>query len=205
MRRVNRIQWTHLRVMGTLMAAVLVAACGSADKAPAEAAIKAAEAALASVRTDAAKLVPDQLRLLEDGLTSAKASFDKGDYTAALGSAKSVAAKAGDLASAVATKRAELTRTWTDVSAGVPKMAEAIQSRVDILSQSKKLPAGLDKDKLEGAKAGLASLKQSWADASAAYSAGNLTDAVTKARTAKDKAVETMTALNMQVPEAAKQ
>lgn len=29
------------------------------------------------------------------------------------------------------------------------------KSRVDILSQSKKLPPGLDKDELDGAKAGL--------------------------------------------------
>jgi hypothetical protein len=204
MRLGNRTWRMCSTAMGALVAGLLVPACGSADKAPAEAAIKAAEAALTAVRSDAAKFAPDQLKPLDDGLAAAKANYEKGDYAAALGGAKDLAAKAGDLSSAIAAKRAELTRTWADVSAGVPKMAEAIQSRVDILSQSKKLPAGLDKDKLEGAKAGLATLKQSWADASAAYSAGNLGDAVTKATTAKDKAVETMTALNMQVPPAAK-
>ena len=187
-------------MLGTLMTALLLTACGSADKAPAEAAIKAAEGALAAVRSDAAKFVPDQLKTLEDGLAGAKASFAKGEYAAALGAAKDLAVKAGDLSSATAAKRAELTRTWTSASAGVPEMAQAIQSRVDILSQSKKLPAGIDKDKLEGAKTSLATLKQSWADASVAYSAGNLTEAVSKAKTAKDKAVETMTALNMQLP-----
>ena len=186
------------------MVALLVAACGSADKVPAEAAIKAAEGALGAVRGEAAKFLPDQLKTLEDALAGAKASFEKGDYAAALGGAKDLAAKANDLQVAAIAKRTELTRAWTDVSAGVPKMAEAIQSRVDILSQSKKLPAGIDKGKLAGAKAGLASLKQTWAEASADYSAGNFTDAVSKAKAAKDKAVETMTALNMQVPAAAK-
>ncbi len=90
------------------------------------------------------------------------------------------------------------------MSGGLPKMAEAIKSRVDILSQSKKLPAGLDKDKLESAKAGLASLNQSWTEASDAAKAGNMTDAIAKGQAAKAKAVEAMTALNMQVPEAAK-
>jgi hypothetical protein len=80
----------------------------------------------------------------------------------------------------------------------------AIQSRVDILSQSKKLPAGLDKAKLEGAKAGLTALNQTWTEASEAYKAGNLTDAIGKATAAKDKAAEVMTALNMQLPAAAK-
>jgi hypothetical protein len=90
------------------------------------------------------------------------------------------------------------------MSAGVPKMAEAIKSRVDILSQSKKLPAGLDKDKFEGAKAGLAALNQSWTEASDAFKSGNVSDAIAKATAAKTKAVEVMTALNMKVPEAAK-
>jgi hypothetical protein len=128
----------------------------------------------------------------------------EGDYAGAVAAAKDLPAKANELSSAVAAKRAELSKAWADVSAGVPKMADAIQSRVDILSQSKKLPAGLDKDKLDGAKAGLASLKQSWADASADYRAGKFDDAVSKGKAAKDKAVETMTALNMQVPAAAK-
>jgi hypothetical protein len=202
MRRANVNRWTSS--VGVLMVALLVSACGSADKAPAEAAIKAADGALAAVREEASKLIPAQLKVVEDGLASAKASFDKGDYTAALGTAKQVAAQAGDLSSAVAAKKADLTKAWTDVSTGVPEMANAIQSRVDVLSQSKKLPAGLDKDKLETAKTELAALKQSWADASASYNAGNLTDAVSKAKEAKDKAVEIMTALNMQVPAAAK-
>lgn len=202
MRRANVNRWAG--AVGVLMVALLVSACGSADKVPAEAAIKAADGALAAVRGEASKLIPAQLKVVEDGLASAKASFDKGDYTAALGTAKQVAAQAGDLSSAVTAKKTELTREWTDVSGGVPQMADAIQSRVDILSQSKKLPAGLDKDKLESAKAELATLKQSWSDASAAYSAGNLTDAVSKAKAAKDKAEEIMTALNMFVPTASK-
>ena len=83
-------------------------------------------------------------------------------------------------------------------------MAEAIKSRVDILSQSKKLPAGLDKDKLDGAKAGLATLNQSWTEANDAYKAGKMGDALAKAQAAKSKAVEILTALNMPVPEGAR-
>src|SRR4030095_187138 len=203
-RRVNRSGRTWLVGAGALVLALLLAACGSAQKGPAESAIKTAEGALAAVRSDAAKFMPDQLKTLDDARAGAKGSFEKGDYAAALAAAKDLPAKANELSSAVAARRSELPRPWAHVSAAVPKMADAIQSRVEILSQSKKLPAGLDKDKLDGAKADLASLKQTWADASADYKAGNFTDAVSKAKAAKDKAVETMTALNMQVPAATK-
>ncbi len=186
-----------------LIAALALVACESADKAPAAAAITAAQTALDAVRAEAAKFVPDQVKAVEDALTTAKANFEKQDFKAALASAQDAAAKTKDLGAAAAAKKAELTKAWEEMSSGVPKMAEAIKGRVEILSKSKKLPAGLDKAKLDGAKAGLAALDQSWTEAADAFKSGNVTDAVAKAKTAKDKAVEVMTALNMTVPSAA--
>jgi hypothetical protein len=98
----------------------------------------------------------------------------------------------------------ELTKAWEEMSGGLPKMVEAIKSRVDVLSQSKKLPANIDKAKFDGVKAGLPEVTQMWDDAQKAFSGGNLADAVSKAKTIKDKAVEMMTTLGMQVPEGAK-
>jgi hypothetical protein len=147
--------------------------------------------------------VPDQVKSVEDMLATAKANFEKKDFKAALTGAQDATAKAKDLGAAVTAKKAELAKAWEEISGGVPQMAAAIKSRVDILSQSKKLPAGLDKAKLDGAKSGLAALNQSWTEASEAFKSGNVTDAVAKGRAAKDKAVEVMTALNMTVPQAA--
>jgi hypothetical protein len=197
--------WTSISIgLVVVAASVLLISCESADKAPAAAAITAAQSALDAVKTEAAKYVPDQVRSVEATLASAKASFEKQEYKAALTSAQDVAAKAKEIGAAAAAKKAELAKTWEDMSGGLPKMAEAIKSRVDILSQSKKLPAGLDKDKLEGAKTGLATVNQSWTEASDAYKSGNMADAIAKATAAKAKAVEVMTALNMSVPEAAR-
>jgi hypothetical protein len=182
---------------------LLLVACESADKAPAAAAITAAQTALDAVKGEAAKYVPDQVKGIEDALAAAKANFEKNDFKAALAGAQDVAAKAKELGAAAAAKKAELTKAWEEMGASVPKMAEVIKSRVDILSQSKKLPAGLDKAKLDGAKAGLTALNQSWTEASDAFKSGNVTDAVAKGKAAKDKAVEVMTALNMTVPQAA--
>jgi len=185
------------------IAVLALAACESADKAPAAAALTAAQTAIDAVKTDAMKYVPDQIKSAEDALATAKSNFEKKDYKAALAGAQDVAAKAKELGAAAATKKAELTKSWEEVSNGVPKMAEAIKSRVDILSQSKKLPAGLDKAKVDDAKAGLESMNQSWTQASDAYKSGDVSSAVVKAKAAKDKAVEIMTALNMTVPQAA--
>ena len=198
----SRWRRTAVGITAAIAGLVLVA-CESADKAPAAAAITTAQTAIDAVKGEAAKYVPDQVKSVEDALAAAKANFEKKDFKAALTGAQDAAAKAKDLGAAAAAKKAELTKAWEEVSSGVPQLAAAIKSRVDILSQSKKLPAGLDKAKLDGAKADLAALNQSWTEASEAFKSGNVTDAVGKARVAKDKAVEAMTALNMTVPQAA--
>jgi len=192
-----------LPVMFIAMAVLFLFACAS-EKEPAQLAIKAAEEALNAVKGEAAKFVPDQLKNVESALKSAKDNFEKKEYKAALEGAKDLAAKAKELASAAAAKKAELTKSWEEMSAGLPKMVEAIKSRVDILSQSKKLPANLDKAKFEGAKAGLAEITKTWTDAQEAFKAGSLADATGKANTVKQKAAEIMNMLGMQVPAAAK-
>ena len=60
-------------------------------------------------------------------------------------------------------KKDEMAASWNAVAADVPKMIEAVKSRVDILSQSKKLPKGLDKATFDTAKNDLASATSAWA------------------------------------------
>ena len=181
----------------------LVVGCAS-DKKPAEQAINLAEDALSAVKAEAMKYVPDQVKAVEGAITAAKDSFGKKDYKAALNAAKDLPAKVKELAAAAASKKEELTKAWGEMSAGLPKMLDAIKSRVDILSKSRKLPANLDKAKFDGVKAGYEEATKVWTDATSAFGAGNLADAMAKAKAVKDKAVEVMTTLGMQIPEAAK-
>jgi hypothetical protein len=202
--------WTALL---TVLVAFTLAACAS-DKGPAEIAIKAAEDALASVRAEAAQYVPDQVKAVEDGIAALKAGFAKGDYKAVLAAAPDVTARARALGAAAAAKKAEavamaaktaeLTKTWTDMAEGLPRMVGALESRVDILSKAKTLPAKIDKATFEEAKAGLAAVKQTWADAQESFKGGKVEDAVAKANTVKTKTAEIMTKLGMTVPAAAK-
>jgi hypothetical protein len=133
-----------------------------------------------------------------------KDKFAKGEYKAVLAEAPALATQAKSVAAAAAAKKAELSKSWEEMSAGLPKMIDAVKSRVDILSKSKKLPANVTKEKFETAKADLAAATQGWTDAMAAYSGSNVADAVAKANTVKQKTVEALEALGMPVPPAAK-
>jgi len=186
-------------VIALVVVGLFLVAC-SRDKGPAEAEIKAAEEALNSSKAEASKYVPDQVKSIEDALKASKDQFAKGEYTAALTSAKDLSTKAKELGPAAAAKKAEMTKSWEEMSGSVPKIVEDIKAKLDALAKSKKLPKNMDKAKLEGAKAALTEITQTWADAEKAFKDGNMADALSKAITVKDKANEIMSALGMQPP-----
>ena len=186
-----------------LLGSVMFIGCAS-DKGPAEQAVKAAEEAINSTKAEAAKYVPDQVKSLESALAAVKDKFAKGEYKAAISEAQALAGKAKGVVDAAKAKKEELTKTWTNLNEGLPKMVEAIQSRVDILSQSKKLPANLTAEKFAEAKSGLAAAKEEWAKALENFKAGNYADAVSVANSVKEKAVKAMETLGLPVPAGAK-
>jgi hypothetical protein len=187
-----------------ILAAALLASCGSADKGPAEAALRGAEEAVNVAKADVAKYMPEQAKSLDVALAAAREKFNQGDFKGALADAQAATAKAKEAASAAAKKKEELGKAWEELSTGMPKVVDAIKSRVDILSQSKKLPAGMSADTLAQAKAGLNEITQQWTAATEASKGGNLMDAVAKASSVKVKAAEVLTLLKMPVPEALK-
>ncbi len=175
----------------------LAVACNS-GKAPAEAALKLAEEAVNSARAEAETLVPDDFKSLSDDLAAAKDAYAKKDYKGALASAQSVQQRANDVMAKAKAKKDEMAAKWSSVAADVPKAVEAVKSRVDMLSQSKKLPKGLDAAKFDSAKNDLNAATSAWAEAQAAQAAGKWDEAVTKAQQAKDKAMAAMSSLGMQ-------
>ena len=187
--------------VSALLTAGLLTACGAGDKGPAETALRAAEEAINAVKGEAGKYLPDQVRSLESALAAVREKFSKGDYKAVLAETPALTTKAQELASAAAAKKAELAQSWDGLSSGMPRVVEAIKSRVDTLSQSRKLPAGMSADTLAQAKAGLGQITQQWTAATDASKGGNLMDAVSRANSAKVKAAEVLTLLKMPVPE----
>ena len=77
-----------------ILAATLISACGSPDKGPAETALKAAEAAVNTAKTEVSKYMPDQASALDAGLAAARDKFNKGDFKGALSDAQGITAKA---------------------------------------------------------------------------------------------------------------
>jgi uncharacterized protein YukE len=186
-----------------MLAAVLVTACQN-QRAPAEQAVAAAESALTNIRDMATRYAPDQLQAVDAQLSSAKDSLAKGDYKAVLAGMPALNSAIGSLKDTVTAKQQEVDAAnqkakdaWGPLSSDVPKMVDAIQSRVEILSKSHHLPKGVTKDSLAAAKSSVDSMKSAWGDASNAATSGDYSTAVSKAQAVRDQASQIMQSLGM--------
>ncbi|MGB9434249.1 MAG: hypothetical protein WBQ89_18535 [Candidatus Acidiferrum sp.] len=179
----TKTSWILCSVFGI---ALFVVGCGNAQKEATGAAINAAQAAINAAQGEAAKYVPDQLEAAQTALQTAKDALAKGDYQAALTAAQDAANKAKDLAAAAAAKKDEWTKDWAELSTSMPKSLDEVKNKLTAYSHGAHMPPGMDKTKLADAKTQYEQLKQSWADASASATQGNLGDALRKASNMKD-------------------
>jgi hypothetical protein len=151
------------------LAALLLAGCANQME-PATRAIADIEAAIGAAGADAAQFIPDELQAVTGGLADLKAKFDQKDYKGVMAAAPALLAQAQALAGSAATARAAaeaaqaaaleaMNAEWTTLSGTLPAAVAAIESRVNVLSKSKKLPAGLDAATFDSVKTGLADAK----------------------------------------------
>jgi hypothetical protein len=124
----RRTTWIFSGVLGL---ALILCACGSAQKEATEAAITAAQTAINAAQGEAAKYVPDQLQAAQTFVQNAKDALAKGDYQAALTAGQDAVSKAKDLASAAAAaaaKKEELTKSWASLPR-LPRSKETSATR----------------------------------------------------------------------------
>lgn len=182
-------------ILSLACAALLLTACADYET-PAKEALAKVDASLKNVARDAAKYAPDELKAAQDELAAARASFDAGDYEKALLGARSLAESVPKLATTAGLKRNEfmkqLATDWQTLSTELPKKMDTIGAKVAKLAKAKAPPAGF-----EQAKSDFETAKQTLADAMKASAAGNLEEAVTKAKSVDDKAKALMTTLGM--------
>jgi hypothetical protein len=164
-------------------------ACNNVHKTNADAAIKSAQTAYAAVADEANLYVPDQAKNVQAAIQSAKDAFDKGDYDVADNASQTLSSKVQDLTKAADAKKAGLTAQWNDLSGSIPGLLAEDQKKVDALTKNHKLP--------KGTADSFAAAKQTWADASAAFTAGKVPDAVTKASEAKANLTALQTTLGI--------
>ncbi len=154
--------------LAALAAALALSACTDANKAPAEAALKAAETAVATVGDEVEKLAPDQVAAARQALASAKAMAEGKDFKGALAAAGEVPAKVKAAVEAAQAKKDELAReaarvaaearkAYDDAVAGLPQKIDALKAR--LAAKGKKLPKGLTKAQAKKARAALQDLE----------------------------------------------
>jgi hypothetical protein len=189
-------------VLATL-AAVIIAACAN-QRPQAEQAVQAAESALTNIRDMANRYAPDQLQAVDAQLNGVKDSLAKGDYKGVMAAIPALNTAISNLKDTATAKQQEADAAsakakdaWGPLSSDVPKMVDAISSRVDILSKSRHLPKGVTAATLAAAKSGLDSMKSAWSDASNAATSGDFTTAVSKGQAVKDQASQIMQSLGM--------
>jgi len=196
-----------------VLLALCVALSGCANQMePAKKAIADIEAAVTAVGVDAQQYIPDDLKAVTDQLASLKAKFDQKDYAGVIAAAPALLTKAQGLLGAKDTAMREaaarqaaaqqaaeqaLSADWGALSGTLPAEIAAIDSRVNILKKSKKLPGNLTKAAFDAAQADLADAKSLWDQASGAQAAGKLGDAVMAAQQAKEKADAALSSLGM--------
>jgi hypothetical protein len=173
-----------------LAAALIITACG--NKEPATNAVTQAEAALSGIRDDAAKHAPEELKAAEATLAKMKADLAEEDYREVVAGVPPFNAQIKTLQETLVTNQtlaAAAQNEWDALNAEVPKTVEAIQVRVDALTGSK-LPKEITKETFETAKTELEAMKATWAEATAAATAGDTMAAADKGRTAQAKGEE---------------
>jgi hypothetical protein len=180
-------------------AALALSACSS-EREPAQQLMGQIEGAVSAASEDAAKYAPDQLIAVQTKLDDLKTAYNAQDFKRVLAQGKPLLAQAQELAVTAAANKAELAKDlndqWSSLSASLPNVATAIQSRIDFLSEkkNKKLAAGID---LDGAKSALSDATSQWSKAQGAFGNGNMSEAVAAAKDVKSKLDALTVALKM--------
>jgi hypothetical protein len=165
--------------------ALLASAC---NKGPAEAALTAADQALAAAKPEIERYVPEELDALATGIQAARSEFEKGNYTEALKAAQELPTKIQSAVAAAEEKRSQLTMTWTALTASLPGLIQSITEKVTALGAAKALPRGMTREMLASAQTDLGSVTEAWTAATAAFQGGDIPRAVETAQDVKAKA-----------------
>jgi hypothetical protein len=192
------------KMLVTLAFSTLVLGACANQKEPAEKAVAQVESALAEFRADAEKYAAEELKPVDESVTMLKKNLAGKDYNAVVTGAPAVASSVRELKETVAKKKADAEATiaaaqaeWSELNTSVPQMIEAIQSRVDVLTKSRKLPKNVDKATFETIKTSFETMKADWTQAASDFSSGMAADAVRRARSIKAKGDEILTQLGM--------
>ncbi|MEO8061938.1 MAG: hypothetical protein ABI821_04230 [Pseudomonadota bacterium] len=168
-------------------AAILITGCG--DKDPATNAVTMATNSVEKVRADATQYAPKELAATDATLARMKENLAKENYKAVM---KDIPQINADYKTVIETSESNKTlmaaaqNEWQELNTEVPKTVEELDARVKTLSAGK-LPKEVTKAALASAKTDLEGMKATWAEATAAATAGDTLAATDKGRNAQMK------------------
>jgi len=170
----------------TVVSVALLA--GACNKGPAEAALNAADQALAAAKPQIERYVPEELGSLTSAAQAARSELEKGNYTEALKAAQALPAKIQAALATATAKKDQLVVVWNDLSGSLPGLVQAITGKVTGLAAAKALPKGMTRDMLATAQTDLGSVTRAWTEATAAFQDGDIPKALETAQDVKAKA-----------------
>ncbi len=184
-----RLRISRKSALACSVMVALLAACTN-QREPAQRMMQDIVTTLGGVSEDAAKYVPGELTGVQMKLDDLKTAYDAQDYKAVLARGPAILAEAKGLAADVAAKKSEIAKDqsdqWKSLSAAVPALFTAVQTRLDLLSQKKnrKMASGID---LDAAKSALSDATSEWSKAQGAFGNGNMNEAVSTAKDVETK------------------
>jgi hypothetical protein len=179
---------TPVRAFAVVCGAILFAsACG---KSAAEQALAAASVACDQAKPAIEKYVPGNFKPISDSLAHARAAFERGDYKGALASAQALMPRIQAALDAANQKKDELVASFRQLQGSLPAQVDSLKRRLAQLAAASTLPADLDRETVETAKANLDSVSKAWAEALSRFDSGDVVGAVAQANDVKTKVEE---------------
>ena len=175
--------------------AAALALAGGQGRSTAQGVIGQAENVITQVKDEAQVSAPNELKAAESTLAHMKQNFQEHEYQAVSDEVPKFNSQI-EAMKTTATANNAAAAEWNVLNTEVPKAIEEIQARVDSIKPNA-LPKEVTKEELDTAKTELETMKSTWAEATAAATAGNAMEATDKARVVQSKAEELKNSLGM--------
>ena len=170
----------------TLAPALWLAGCTDPAKAPAQAALVAADAAVLGLDPEVERLAPEPVKAARLARAVALAAAERQDWSGALAMATTVPARVKEAVEATAARRAALAAGWAQAQVDVPNLLYALEDRLD--AAARRPPAGLGRAGLAELRRELAALEAEWAEVPALAQRGEVEAAVSLAGSLEGRA-----------------
>ena len=185
-----------------LVSSVLIGACSSARR-TAERDLEAAQAAVATLPSEARDIVPDQVAALDEALKVGKQAVETGDYPSASTSLHGIPDQVKTLTDSLPARKAALQAEMDTLTILVPRNLEAIHQELAKVGRTTKRAASLDKRTLQEVRQMTDSSEALWKEVKSEYQQGKLADAMAKAHDLKARVSRVLLQLGLVADERA--